>query len=110
MRYVKTNQCRLSYRLAACEYLVDSIAQHRGIGCQVRAYRDSPDGYLVPWKQVAGEAQKQRDKEQPNTNHPVKFSWWLLSAMIEDTDHMQRDCHNHQVGGPAVHVTYQVTK
>src|SRR5260370_28899520 len=110
MRYVKTNQCRLSYRLTACEYLVDSIAQHRGIGCQVRAYSDSPDGYLVPRKQVAGEAQEQRDKEQSNTNHRVKLSWWLVCAMIEDTDHVQCNCNDLQVRRPAVHVTHQVTK
>ena len=34
---------------------------------------------------------EQRHEEQAHTNDPVKLSRWLVCAMIEDSNHMQRD-------------------
>src|SRR5579883_2943104 len=80
--YVESYQCGLAYSGATDQNLIDGVAQNGGVGCQVGTYRDSPDSYLVPGQQVAGETQEKRAEEQPDADHPVKLSRWLIRAMI----------------------------
>src|SRR5712691_4637209 len=110
MSHIEADQGWLAHCRTTNHDLIHRVAQDGSIGCQVRTYRDSPYRDLIPGKQIAGETQKERDKEEPNTNYPVKFSRRLVRPMIKDADHMQCDRNDHQVGRPAVHITHQMAE
>ena len=106
MTHIETDQGCLSNCATTHQHLVDRVAEQRSIRSQIGTDGDSPDSDLVPWEQIASEAQKQSYKEEHHSNYPVELSRWLISSMIEDADHMQRHGNYHQVSRPTVHIAY----
>src|SRR6266568_4340373 len=107
MSHVEADECCLANACATDHDFVDCIAKNGCVGGKVGTYRDSPDGDLIPRQQIAGETQKECDKELQHTNHPVNLSGRLVRSVVEDTYHMQRNRDDHQVGGPTMHITNQ---
>jgi len=73
----------------------------------VRTDGDRPEGQLIPWQQVAGEAEQQRQHEQNDTNDPVELARGLIRARVEHTHHVHEGQHDHAVRHPAMHVAHQ---
>ena len=107
MQHVEPQQGFLSDRGIAQQQKLDLFAYERRIPGDGCPHRDGPESQLVPGQQIAGEAQKQRDQQQPHAQHPVEFPRLLVSAGEEHAAQVQEHDGHHAVRRPAVHIAQE---
>ena len=86
------------------------VPQQRRRPRHVGAHGDRPETELIIRQQVAGKGKQHGEQHQNHAHHPVELPRLLVGARQKDSEHMQPDRDNHQMGGPAVHVSQQLPK
>ena len=66
-----------------------------------------PIGPLVPWQQIAGESEGERDQQQCDTGDPGDFSRILVGAIHDDPDHVQDRQQHHGARPPVMQTADQ---
>jgi len=76
-------------------------------GGNVGTDSDCPVGQLIPRQQVSGKTQGQGQHQQGQADQPVKLPAALVGAGVKHPRHVQEHADDHQMCGPAVHVSHQ---
>src|SRR5208283_5688150 len=104
VKNVETQQGVLPDDVAAEQEETNRASESGNVTDDVRPDGDRPEGQLVPGKQIAGVAQKKGDQQQADTDHPVEFVRRLVSAAIENMEHVPEHRHHHRLRRQAVEI------
>src|SRR5262249_16785677 len=80
------------------------VADKRHGGNDVRANSDGPESELIPRKEEAGVAQKQRHQEKDYADDPVEFMRWLITTPVENVEQWPKNGEGHEGGGQPVEI------
>src|SRR5437899_8115927 len=86
------------------------MTQQRRGSRHVRAYGYGPESELIIGQQISRERKQQRKHQEQHADVPVKLSRLLIRTGQEDTEHVEPDADHHEVGGPTVHVTQNLSE
>src|SRR3990172_4490725 len=64
-----------------------------------------PECKLVPWQQIAGPTEQERQHQKQYPDNPVKFPRRLIGAGQEDPRHMHPYSKDHPMGRQPVHIS-----
>jgi hypothetical protein len=100
---VEPNQGRLADNRTAEQELPNGFADDWNRSGNVGSDGDRPERQLIPWQQVAGETEKQRQNEQGDPEDPVEGTRRakdlprLVGAGEKDPKHVEEDQRHHEV-------------
>src|SRR5882762_6699190 len=86
------------------------VSEKRCGAGHVGAYGDGPEAELIVGKQITREGEQQRQHKKDHTDVPIELARLFIRAGEKHAKHVQLYGDYHQVRGPAVHVTEQLTE
>src|SRR5215469_10402237 len=104
MQHVKTQESVFSDDVAAEKKETDFVADQGHGGNDVGTDGDGPKGELIPRKEVAGVAEKQRHQKKEYADDPIEFVRRFVATAVKDMEHVPENREHHQVSGEAVEV------
>lgn len=93
-------ECHLSRGRTAFEEASHEITQDRRLVHDFDADGRRPIGALVPWQEIAGEAEAHHDAEERQTDQPDEFPWLLIGAPQKDLRHVGEHADHHRGRAP----------
>lgn len=110
MKDVETQKRVRSDLDAADQRKAHLISEDGCIRTHVGSNGYGPQRQLIPWEQIPGEGEQQREEQEHDSNDPVEFARWLVRTVVEHAAHVEEHGEHHDVGTPPMHVAHHLAE
>jgi len=102
---IKSEQSLMAHLLRTQNKEPNLIPNKRGVTHDRCPHGNSPKSQLIPREEIPGIAEAKRKNEKADSNDPIELPGGAIGSCVKDSDHVQKDCHDHRMCSPSMKVS-----